>query len=449
MKKMFTISALLLMSLFLRAQYSSVMVEDVNVVNDGSTIVRNLSTTEVITYVTCSGINWFSYENNSSLSYNYVKLPMNIRVRDFRIYDGNVYFCGVNTNNGKGVLGTFDATLLQSGVLNVPIDYFDVQDITILTRLEVYKDLITGNPRVAAVGYDGNGPCGVWACGRVVDCADFWPGSATANITIGNSYFGGLNEIEHWYDVVVTDDWVVLVGYGNVNGQGGLMLRRFLKASPMDPAELDNMYFYKVSDPVAWEEVRGVFLRENDIAVVYRGPRDNDVTDYTDFRVFDINTMYNINSQEYIIPYKSYIWEMAYMGEADRVVVLNNFPSPVYISNFVYIIPYQATPYTSVYVNDKEWYFQSVTNLDHNYFVGSGCLHFLLRDVSAAYPANNIYSPSPQLCPADEALRVVPIEKLEPIIIYEPIGTTSFLMQPPSPPFPISSGSLDVRCISQ
>ena len=90
-----------------------------------------------------------------------------------------------------------------------------------------------------------------------------------------------------------------------------------------------------------------------------------------------------------------------------------------------------------------------MTNLDHKYFVGSGCFHFLLRDASAAYPANNIYSPNPQLCPADEALRVVPIEKLEPMIIYEQIQTTVPLPTyiPDNPG--ILPGSLNLRCVSQ
>lgn len=449
MKKLFTICALLMMPLFLRAQYSSVMAYDANITSNGHAVVRNLSSTEVITYVMNSGINNFTYENNSSLTYNYVKLLPNIRVMDLRIFSGKAYFCGVNNTTNQGVLGTFDATLLQSVPNTVPIDYFDVPSISMLTRLEVYKDLSTGNPRVAAVGYNDGNACGVWACGRVVDCADFWPGSMTTTITMGNSYYGGMNDIEQWFDVVATEDWVVLVGYGIMGGQRGLMLRRFPKNNPMDPTEVDNMYFYKLPEIVSWEEVRGVFLKENDIAVVYRGPRDNNVTDYTDFRIFNISTMKNINSQEYVIPYKSYIWEMAYMEHADRVVVLDNFPSPVYMSNFVYLIPYRTALYSSVYVNDKDWEFQSVTNLDGDYFVGAGCMHFLLRDATAVYPAYNLNTPPPDLCPADKELRVEIIENIEAAKIYEPI-VNPFPAQAPIPlQSQVDQGTMDVRCISQ
>ena len=368
---------------------------------------------------------------------------------DLRIFSGKAYFCGVNNTTNQGVLGTFDATLLQSVPNTVPIDYFDVPSISVLTRLEVYKDLSTGNPRVAAVGYNDDSTCGVWACGRVVDCADFWPGSMTATITMGNSYYGGMYDIEQWFDVVATEDWVVLVGYGIMGGQRGLMLRRFPKSNPMDPTEVDNMYFYKLPEIVSWEEVRGVFLKENDIAVVYRGPRDNNVTDYTDFRIFNISTMKNTNSQEYVIPYKSYIWEMAYMEHADRVVVLDNFPSPVYMSNFVYLVPYRTVTYSSVYVNEKEWEFQSVTNLDGDYFVGAGCMHFLLRDATAAYPAYNIFSPDPYFCPADNELRVEIIKDIEPKIFYEPIVNPFPSQAPNSLLFTVDQGTMDVRCISQ
>lgn len=92
MKKLFTICALLMMPLFLRAQYSSVMAYDANITSNGHAVVRNLSSTEVITYVMNSGINNFTYENNSSLTYNYVKLLPNIRVMDLRIFSGKAYF---------------------------------------------------------------------------------------------------------------------------------------------------------------------------------------------------------------------------------------------------------------------------------------------------------------------------------------------------------------------
>lgn len=49
---------------------------------------------------------------------------------------------------------------------------------------------------------------------------------------------------------------------------------------------------------------------------------------------------------------------------ANRVVVLSDFPTPASLSNFAYLEPYKTTTYTSVYVNDDDWRFQSLTNLD-------------------------------------------------------------------------------------
>lgn len=139
---------------------------------------------------------------------------------------------------------------------------------------------------------------------------------------------------------------------------------------------------------------------------------------------------------------------MAFMERANRVVLVNDFPSPVYMSNFAYLIPYQQTAYTSVYVNDSAWRFWSVTNLDGNYFVGTGCFHFLLRDASASYPASNDYSTTPSLCPADEVLKVAIINKVTPF--KNVFSCPSFVLLPtlvPDTPM-LQNKPLYIRCFT-
>lgn len=417
-KKIILIWMVLLSSVFARAQYSSVMVEDATLQDGGSTIVRKMSNTEVVTYFKGETSHRFTYENNSALTYIFRDLPPTfneITVLDFKIIKDIVYFCGKNSNSGMGVLGTFFVLdLINTSLSSMQVDYFEISNTTELNRIEAYIDPVSTMPRLAAVGYNRFGPCGPWACGIWVDCEGYMPGSPPISCTVFESFYSAL-DVEQWSDVVLTDKWVVLVGFGDVGGQQGLMLRRFHKGMPTDP-EIDNIYIFNEYDQVVWDETRAVFLKNNDIAVVYRGDRNTDVTDFTRFRVFDINNMVNINSQEYEVPHKSYIREMAYMEEADRVVLLNDFSTPVILSNFAYLIPYQTTSYTSVYVHDKEWRFMSLTNLDDYFFVGAGSFHFLMRDATASYPASNIYlSPgAPVLCPIDEVLKVKKIRNIIP-----------------------------------
>ena len=126
-----------------------------------------------------------------------------------------------------------------------------------------------------------------------------------------------------------------------------------------------------------------------------------------------------------------------------------NFPTPAFLSNFAYLEPYQTTTYTSVFVNDDDWRFQSLTNLDGIFFVGAGGFHFLLRDVSASYPANNFYSTTPVYCPSSSTLKVVIIDNIimnrffHPISPISPTIITGFA-NPPIRPI----GSLNVRCLS-
>lgn len=451
MKKLIIIAASLMVSFWAKAQYSSVMSYDVGMPDGGTTIVRNMSNTEVITYVRNNTNHRFTYENSSTLAYKYIELSDpafdKVEVHDFRIIDNVVYFCGVNNNLGQGVLGSFYASDILNPVgTPISINCFTVSSITTLNRLNAYIDPATERPRVAAVGHK-NGSCGAWFCGVWVDCEGLLPSSTYANISVYDSFYGGTGDFELWMDVVSTNDWVVLVGYGLQGRQNGLVLRRFHKGNPTD-SEIDKMYFYKELETIAWDEIRAVYIKNDDIAVAYRGIRNNNVTDFTKFRIFDINQMKNVNSQEYVIPNKSYLWEMAYMEHADRAVILNDFPNLDYRSCFAFLIPYQTTAYNSIYVNDKDWRFQSVTNLDGIFFVGVGPFHFILRDATAAYPAHNIYSTAPALCPEDYIIKVSVIDNISQNVDPENLIGPSFPIPIPLYSALINSRSLVVKCLA-
>lgn len=442
------IGVMLMFSPFARAQFSSVLAGALAYDGDDVALVRNMSGSEVITY--CKKM--FSYENNSTLSYKYFPLPSpnfdSIVVNDFRIINGLLYFCGKNGASNKGVIGVFAlADLLGPVGSSVNFAYYELDNTTSLNRMVAYIDPTTNNPRLAAVGQNKNNSCGVWVCSVWVDCPDLLPGATTASVTVYRSYYLGTSDAELWNDVVATDDWVVLVGSGYNSGQQGVVLRRFHKGFPTDP-EINKFYIYSESNRLVSEEVRALPIRENDVAVAYRGVRNNNVTDYTKFRIFDIDAMLNINSQEYVVPYKSMLNEMAYMKQADRVVLVNEFPSPQTMSNFVYLIPYQSSYYPSVYVHDGAWRFWSVTDLDGKKFVGAGCFHFLLRDATASFPASNDYSATPSLCPADEALKVSVIDNVNRVVIPDIPPADSIL----STSIPVTSttqdGIMQLKCYS-
>jgi hypothetical protein len=332
-QKIVFLCMLLALSVSAGAQYSSVMAEDAGLTDGGKTIVRNMSPTEVVTYVWSSTKQWFTYENSTTLTYKYFMLPSlafdKIIVNDFRILGGIVYFCGVDNNKGEGVLGTFMATdLLNIVGTFVQVDFFNITGTTELNRMEVYQDPGTGAPRVAAVGYNRSGGCTILAQGVWVDCEGYVPGGTLpTSVSVFESYCSTPNDVEQWHDVVSTDDWVVLVGYGNVGGQEGIALRRFHKGNPTDP-EIDNIYIFNELENVDWAQTRAEFIKHNDMAIVYRGERTQNITDFNKFRLFDIDYMKNNNSQEYLIPYKSYLWEMALCQTRSVLWCSATFPRP-------------------------------------------------------------------------------------------------------------------------
>lgn len=69
-KKIVFICMLLALSFSAGAQYSSVMAEG-NLTDGGKAIVRNMSPTEVVTYVWAGPEQWFTYENSTTLTYKF------------------------------------------------------------------------------------------------------------------------------------------------------------------------------------------------------------------------------------------------------------------------------------------------------------------------------------------------------------------------------------------
>ncbi|MBQ6069128.1 MAG: hypothetical protein IJK84_06465 [Bacteroidales bacterium] len=109
--------------------------------SEGVGTSRGIVRDQGISYYEKDGRGYFLYLSSFSGSINQVKIPVKWSVRDFRVVDDIAYFCGVDSNYGRALLGYFDVSDLQTGAGNI-IFYYDT---VITTRLTVLSRIAVSN----------------------------------------------------------------------------------------------------------------------------------------------------------------------------------------------------------------------------------------------------------------------------------------------------------------
>ena len=413
-KHLFFIAAAIALMLPVQAQINSAIVFDTSSYGlFPHSVVRNLTTTEVIEYHVDTQRpdvykGYFVYKDNSTLSYKRAELPDDIVVYDFRIFGDYVYFCGEDRSSAVGILGFFKCTDLTTG----PVSYswLKINNSTQLNRIVVYKDPGSSNPRVVALGYNSTISCpGSYVCNMAVDCIGLTtlPNPIAYNTRQANS----MADIEQWTDIVATDSYLAIVGFLKIGSDKGLIIRR---CDPSDPlgSMMDDVYMYPFTEDLSIESIKALSWRDDTIIMAYPW-RSQIGNNYTDIRFFHLGSMLNTKAEQYKNQSKTELYEMAYLPTSKKLIILEDFDctgSGQFSSCFVYINPLASTlPYSTPYVYDKTYRFKSVTNLDGNHFVGSGYFCFLMCDVNLPFPINNVLVPppsTPPYCPFDDRVIV-------------------------------------------
>ena len=411
-KHLFFIAAAVALMLPVQAQYGSAIVYDTPLYGlFPHSVVRNWTATEVIEYHGDTQRpdiyqGYFVYKDNTTLFYNYAKMPDNIVVYDFRIFNDIVYFCGENKSTNEGVLGCFECMelkMLPPPPYEVHYKYAPIGSSTQLNRIVVYKDPISSVLRVVALGYNSIVPCpGSYFCNMAVECRGLNPGGGTIFYSTRQAY--SMANYEQWTDIVATDNYLAIVGFSQIGSDKGLIIRRCDPSDPLGPM-MDDIYMYPFTEDLSIESIKALSWRNDTIIMAYPW-RSQIGNNYTDIRFFHLGSMQNTKAEQYKNPSKTELYEMAYLPTSKKVIILEDFDctgSGQFSSCFVYINPLASTlPYSTPYVYDKTYRFKSVTNLDGNYFVGSGHFCFLMCDVNLSFPINNNSSTPIPFCPNNE-----------------------------------------------
>lgn len=352
----------------------------------------------------------------------------NIVVNDMRIVDHTAYFCGsfvdttlplIHPLRTKGIIGCVDLFDFQSSMLQIKIFSFD--SIRRFMRMLAYDGL--AGPKVVALGER-----------RVLSSSPTVYKSAVAeydivsNPTLCNIYVA---DGESMYDLVLSEEKVVVVGYNHTANDIIALHRADRNNVVLDLFSTDEFLY----TPGNWEVNLGMYasyLGNNHFAVSYVH-HSSDNKFYTRIRVFDIPTMANINSQQFMMYQKYEPTETAFDPKNKTLIMIHEMPLPIIPADldyryFIHLDPYSTVPYTAnVLLPKKHFYYSSLDIFRNSHYVAIGGNRWYYQHVTAPQP--NING-----CPSLKNIYVEPIQNLDyyPSFLssMEPLNPSSFDKQP-------------------
>ena len=355
----------------------------------------------------------------------HVPIPAQVReVRDIRVLEDYVYFCGKLTND-KAFIGYFPFVW---GAASVTINMVEVTGAQTLWRMAVYKNSL-GAPKVVAVGIGSANPYS----DRVVVEVDGIRNPATTSCGVA------LLQDEVLEDVALVGNEVVLTGV--CAKQDALCLRKAGSDNVLCP---QLFYRWHYPDP-AGERIYMLTAAATDFGTLSVAYCHRDVPamqDYTRIRHFDIPSMQMVNSHEITCHAKPYIHEMAFVPEIQAPILLQDIPFPTgssgYQSVFTPVYPSQTSGYGAYSHYHPGSRFWSVDAVPDRSIVSTGENVMLLDRHSEALPSG---------CVVEDKLNVAVIANNEKHYSYVPMPTyPSGLVRTSHTVSPLSSPSAGINC---
>lgn len=202
---------LILSPLFCLAQGSVVAHMPGALTNSTSNLIKDYKnySTIVSSFVEGYDVNLISYQYHNNLPVSYHKLLSNYHIYDFEISNDSVFFCGVNLENNRGIIGFFDIEGFFFGTDSATIFHqFLVEDGTVVSfsKLTTYKDILDVR-HIVCIGTAINKRGVANSC--IVDAYT----NLMGNYTFYQSGVVQWLDDETFVDVAHVEDYVVTVGF--------------------------------------------------------------------------------------------------------------------------------------------------------------------------------------------------------------------------------------------
>lgn len=343
------------------------------------TIVRSWGANYGVSYYWDGTQPYLDVVCNSPYGLFRLPMPKEINIKDMYVdqqYD-ILYFCGTTASpqyaitTGEGVLGYLKLNdIIAPAPSNVSIEWVTISEVSVLTKLAEYNN--SGLPQVVAIGvyYQINVPY-LTSQYYFVECPD-----ASSPATLVNTQISHLSSDERYYDIMLTDKFVVCFGYNTDPTIDAICYRKTLKANLYDPM-LDTVHYFLGGND-AFSVTHTTAISKDSIITSYLYADDSG-SFHTRIRTIDVSNDIMTHSQQYHQFDKMDPTDIVFIPADNSVVLMQDFTLyGLFNSNFVYIDPHP----TSLYLATLEFLpgisFLSMTMHDsHYYLAGLGASWFL------------------------------------------------------------------------
>ena len=404
--------------------------------NPSHAIIRTIDAQRAVAYYGGPGVatSVLAYIDLSTLTVSTLELDVGFdQLKDIRIENGVVFFCGRNSGSLKGFIGYVTLADLAASATG-SIHCYEIEDpynpnlmaytsSTIMWRLAAYNDG-TGTTRVVCLGntWFQNGNTTFYPCTDMV-----YP-TCQASFIVECTYSGTLStpmnmivvsdatRFELADDVVVTDNWLAIIS--RFPAQDEIVIHRCVKNDVI--STFNNFYSFKVNPQ---EGVNHCCHMKGDTIADATLNSSPSVSHYeSHLRVFDLNTMTMTRAQQFDLLEKAEPEDVVYLPDYATLVTLQNqmYPSNVLHYTFVSWKPYSTTPYYAklTYESWANKRFESLDKLTPKHIVAAGGDYWLMKDIINDIPSTTCYKLAQQKV---EALQLSP-----KIPYYHMFGTNPF-----------------------
>lgn len=328
--------------------------------------------------------------------------PRLTSIRDMRIVDDFVFFCGdaIDTNyppSNTNVVGWFKLTDFTMG--NLALVYYRIPYIKYTKRLAAYR---CGQGYTVLVLAEDN------------SYHDYL--FEIKNLTFIPAppmYFRFFNATSFWDkeaydDILVSRNEVFLVGQLRSSGDRQLCIRKADRNDVINDPQFGHRYDYTAPINEINAETRSALIGDTMIATAY--VHANTTPDFTTrLRFIKTSSMDMVNSQDMMKEEKWEPEEMVYLETQRKLVLLQEFDKNW---NFTILFPSSTTPYMADYLFHPQQEFHSLDGDYNKLFVSTGSDHWLY------FQRLDFPFLSPTICPEKKTIYVKPIENVPTGQVY-------------------------------
>ena len=278
-----------------------------------------------------------------------------IIVSDFDVLNDFVYFCGTDLVSGGTMFGYFkeadlNSQTFQATCFKLPLGF--------TSKIKVYLDEVTQKVGVAINGgeYDTNNLFSITNSNLIVGQIN---GTNFDYYNYNEIYFNniGFNYEIRYFDIVLTDDYIVSVGMNTYNTQD-IYLSRIKKTN------LGVCDFQTINDPANMAVNTAPIvekLERNDVAFtsLYSDVFNN--IHYARVYRYDMDNFINTGIQDVALQEKATLDDLLYLPYDQSLLLLSSTAtSPAsgnICSSIYYLDSYATSPYTAdyMYEEDERW----------------------------------------------------------------------------------------------